>query len=300
MEHKSAIEIHGPSQHVFEREGKLYEDRSDPFIKFNVNFRKEWLAKLKGAKLSVFICLALHIDEDNKSYPSIDTIMAETELSNRAIINVIKELEGMKIIKVIRERGKVNRYKLAPIVAYGNKPVHVGPVNLVHTISSDTSELDDNRTCELLSPQSSHEVEPEEEPVKEEPLKDMSLKKHSDNGRITHQNKIRKELAEYFSTKTGLEVPVPTNEKQRREAGSLWYSPIREICELSGWDSYKGKTLIDHSIGRLDGLTVCSPKSIVKTAKAIVAEAKIGKGELRPKEYHEMTNEEFRRAIRSG
>jgi len=111
---------------------------------------------------------------------------------------------------------------------------------------------------------------------------------------------IRKELENHFSEKTGLPKPEPKTRVHAAEAGKLWYSPLREICELGGWDTYMSKLIVDKALERMDGLTVCSPNSIVKVARAIVAESKIGKGELRRKEFHEMTPREFTEYLNRG
>jgi hypothetical protein len=107
------------------------------------------------------------------------------------------------------------------------------------------------------------------------------------------KDKTRKATAEYFSSKTGLKVPDPKTIAQKKKAGAMWYAPIREICDLVDWNLTKAKGVIDMTLDRLDGMTVANPNSIIKTSRAIIAEEKIGKGSVRQKEPHEMTDAEF-------
>jgi hypothetical protein len=146
----SAFQIQAPARQIKEDAGRLYEERSELFIKLGVRFRDHWLRTLKGPQLSVFLCLALYIDESNLSYPSIDTICAKTGYSNRSIIDAVASLECRGLVEVVREEGQVNRYILGPVVAFGKGSVHVGGVNLVHTIS-DTCELGDREPVNLAT-----------------------------------------------------------------------------------------------------------------------------------------------------
>lgn len=76
---------------------------------------------------------------------------------------------------------------------------------------------------------------------------------------------------EHFERKTGLTMPTGVD---RKGIATLWWNPIREICGLVEWDTGRAMALIDAALLRLDGLTVSDPHSIVKTARALVAEKK--------------------------
>ncbi len=62
------------------------------------------------------------------------------------------------------------------------------------------------------------------------------------------------------------------------EKRNSWLLPLQEICELAEWDEVQAERLIGSAYQRLrgDGLTISSPRSILKTARAIAAEAKAG------------------------
>ena len=165
----SAFEIQAPARQVKENAGQLYEARSGLYIKLGVRFRDEWLRRLKGPQLAVFLCLSLHIDEDNLSYPSIDKMCAETGYSNRSVIDTVRKLESKKLVEVIREEGQVNRYILGPLVAFGSGSVHVGGVNLVHSIDGGTYEPDDKEPVNLTTTQVHTKKNHKKNHVKERP-----------------------------------------------------------------------------------------------------------------------------------
>ena len=116
---------HGASR---ERAGKSEAEKDSVWIKLNVAFREEFLAKLKGPRLSVFLCLALHINEQFKARPSIARISQETGYERKAVMRAVRWLEAEGLLKVERskpgprQRGRrANRYKVLHFAAYGKK-----------------------------------------------------------------------------------------------------------------------------------------------------------------------------------
>ena len=89
------------------------------------------------------------------------------------------------------------------------------------------------------------------------------------------QNGIRKSLEDYFIEITKLPPPKIKTKAQQKSAGTLWWNPLRDIAELTGWDIIMGNALIDKAVRRLrsDDLTISSPKSIINTVRAIWSEA---------------------------
>ena len=63
-------------EHAFSPDGKP-TSWTDVYVKIKVAFRQEALRLLKGAKLSCFVCLGLHMDGKGECYPSIDTMRAD-------------------------------------------------------------------------------------------------------------------------------------------------------------------------------------------------------------------------------
>ena len=91
---------------------------------------------------------------------------------------------------------------------------------------------------------------------------------------LENQNDVRKRLELHFRSRTGLAIP-----KRKSEAGELWWAPLREIAELAGWKSADGTAVIDECLNRArNTFQVSSPKSILKTARAVVAEKANGRG----------------------
>ncbi len=59
---RSAYEVHPPHTGVKEKDGRSVRKEYGPWIKLSTKFRDRYLAELKGAQLSVFLCLALHLN----------------------------------------------------------------------------------------------------------------------------------------------------------------------------------------------------------------------------------------------
>lgn len=96
------------------------EKKTKTYVKFSVRFRDQQLAQLRGASLAVFICLALHIEEDGSCFPSISLISRETGYNRDTIFKALKKLEFMGYIarkqKTDRKTKKFrsNVYQLFP------------------------------------------------------------------------------------------------------------------------------------------------------------------------------------------
>lgn len=93
------------------------------------------------------------------------------------------------------------------------------------------------------------------------------------DGERRKQDAVRLALQRHFCERTKIKPPETNTDKQKRGAGALWWGPLREIAELAEWDVKGGQEIIDAAVLRLDGLTISDPKSILRTAYAIVAEA---------------------------
>jgi hypothetical protein len=69
------------------------EVKKTTFVKFSVKFRDQQLSQLKGATLAVFICLALHIEEDGTCFPSVNLICKETGYNRDTVFDALSKLE---------------------------------------------------------------------------------------------------------------------------------------------------------------------------------------------------------------
>ena len=72
--------------------------RKTTYVKFSVTFREKQLYQLKGPLLAVFICLALHIQEEGTCFPSVSLISAETGYNRDTVFKSLKKLEFMGYI----------------------------------------------------------------------------------------------------------------------------------------------------------------------------------------------------------
>lgn len=97
------------------------EDNS-PYIKVQARFRKH-IKHFKGARLAVFMAIALHIDEEGWSYPSIPLLCEETGYNKGTVSAAITdlcemEIEGERVLLAIQvKEGRhfaQNRYLIFP------------------------------------------------------------------------------------------------------------------------------------------------------------------------------------------
>ena len=89
-------------------------------VQLSVRFRDQQLLQLKGPILAVFICIALHINEQGRAWPSIALIGKETGHNKDTVYKCLRKLEFMGFItrvqKTDKETGKFrsNVYQLFP------------------------------------------------------------------------------------------------------------------------------------------------------------------------------------------
>ena len=95
----------------------------DFYIKLKVAFRKRALRELKGARLSVFLCLALHVDRDGIAKPGgIEAIMTETDYSRGAVCSALAELDRSGYIEKIPQFRGADWYVVRGYAWFGQKP----------------------------------------------------------------------------------------------------------------------------------------------------------------------------------
>jgi len=96
---------------------------TDFYIKLKVAFRKRALRKLKGARLSVFLCLALHVDRDGIAKPGgIEAIMHETGYSRGAVCSALEELASAGLIRRLRQHRGADQYRVLGYAWFGEQP----------------------------------------------------------------------------------------------------------------------------------------------------------------------------------
>ena len=96
---------------------------TDFYIKLKVAFRKRALAQLKGAKLSVFLCLALHVDRDGIAHPGIESIMRETGYGRTTVCSALDELVELGLVaKSGKSKWDTDRYEVRGYAWFGQIP----------------------------------------------------------------------------------------------------------------------------------------------------------------------------------
>lgn len=118
----SDLEIHQNHVRGFGINGQVSES-SESFIKLRTSFRNGYLRALKGAPLSVFICVALH--EADSDGCSLSEIMEETGYTKPSVIDAIRYLSD-SAHRFIEEAGLesdgTKRYRVTAFAWYGKKP----------------------------------------------------------------------------------------------------------------------------------------------------------------------------------
>lgn len=96
---------------------------TDFYIKFKVAFRKRALKNLKGARLSVFLCLALHVDRDGVAQPGgIEAIMHETGYSRGAVCSALDALDRAGLIQKRPQHHGSDQYAVLGYAWFGQSP----------------------------------------------------------------------------------------------------------------------------------------------------------------------------------
>jgi GntR family transcriptional regulator len=170
-QHIGDIDLSLPPDHSPGASG-VYRGRpiawTDVYVKIKVAFRQEALRLLKGAKLSCFICLALHIDGKGECYPSIDTIVRETGYSRATVCSALDELVELGFIEKKRRKHDSTLYTVNGYVWYGSKskPTLLGEAQSKETLLSPP----ESKASERLPTKRLATLPKDEPSVKEQPL----------------------------------------------------------------------------------------------------------------------------------
>ena len=86
---------------------------TDVYIKLKVSFRRSAMRRLKGGGLSVWLCLALHVDKHGISAPGVKQIMRETGYSKATVCSALEELcsPGLNLVERLPSGGGRTRYR---------------------------------------------------------------------------------------------------------------------------------------------------------------------------------------------
>lgn len=110
--------------------------------------------------------------------------------------------------------------------------------------------------------------ETKKEPIKKEPRATGADKPRREP---TDDQKELAHLETLFCELTGRSAPARSTIKERKAAGEMWWQPLRHIRDQANGQSDKVLKLAVQKM-RADNLTIYSPKSVEKTAIALLAE----------------------------
>ena len=248
----TGFEIGGEQQTIIAEKGGVYEVKKSPWIKLSAEFREEALKKLQGSPLSVFLCIALHINENGEAWPSYITIMKETGFTNRNTIgNALNFLcDEIGLVERISRPGKSTKYRIKAFAAYGKKT----PVSQNDTGQNEGGVSVNDTTPVSLSDTRSRTKEVEPKTLADEPQTPTIPKAHlallrADFSRLTH---VQEPDWNALSPKT------------RRETGAAWNAPLKAFWELCGMDVERTRRALAATIAKAD-YTIYTPRSLRNT-----------------------------------
>jgi len=97
---------------------------SSYYVRIKTAFRRQALAELKGAPLSIFICLALHLNRDGVAAPGIEIIMRETGYTRSVVCNALAKPENLGLVTKRAGRRQKTEYAVNGYAWYGH---HTAP-----------------------------------------------------------------------------------------------------------------------------------------------------------------------------
>lgn len=241
------------------------------FVRLDRAWLELHLRTLRGPALAVLVALLLHRDRAGAAWPSLKTLARLTGFSRQGALAGLDRLEKLGLLKRERrhdERGGLTStcYSLAiSSIEGGSTPDRLPSQREV----LGGSQRDGLPLVNEVDTKESH-IEGAPRPEGETPTRGVGVRAQHDAA--------RRALAEHFSRITGLELPEPSTERERRAAGSAWWAPLREIGELIEWSEDDGAALIEAAVARLrrGRCTISEPRSIVRTARAVAGEARRG------------------------
>ena len=113
------IKIFNGSEYYITDNGET-GNRKSVAVQLSVSFRGKQLRQLKGPILGIFVCIALHINEQGLAWPSIALIAHQTGYNKDTVFKCLRSLERMGFISRVQktdsETGKFrsNVYQLFP------------------------------------------------------------------------------------------------------------------------------------------------------------------------------------------
>jgi len=166
--YEPAAIIEQPTKRLVLREG-LGEEWTVAWVKLSTAF-KPHIKEIRGAPLAVWLYIALSVNKQGVSFPSINKIAEDTGYSRNGVMDAIKELEEKGYMKVRRGERKFNLYE-PEFAAIGkmNEPSNESTQFTSPVLPTDESTfLPDESSVLDLNKRNKREQEPLTEKEKEE------------------------------------------------------------------------------------------------------------------------------------
>lgn len=252
---------------VYQRDDHTLFTREDIYVKLTVTFRDEMLEKLKGPKLSVFLCIALHCNRDMESWPSISQIEKETGYSNKPIGEAIDELCELGLITKVKSRNKGsfdnNQYTVRQFFYMGRDSERPETENPDHVYSVHMEQVHTKKIPSLKNLEISDEISPRKQAGNEPLAGGLSYEIT-----IPDWKSIRHELAEEFTSKTNIKLPPIISQRDYKSRETLWWAPLKKLYLLCEQDIERTKQLIGDTVDELNrtNMKFSDPNSLVRTS----------------------------------
>lgn len=104
---------------VEDEQGELRSFKTVGWLKLSRHFLP-YLERLQGCPLSVFLALAIFANQNNRCFPSVDTLAQVTGYKKRTVLYALKSLEEQRLIMVLRS-GRNNTYIIRFFTANGKE-----------------------------------------------------------------------------------------------------------------------------------------------------------------------------------
>jgi hypothetical protein len=238
-------------------------------------------SKTHGVARLVLLALADTAGDEGQCFPSIPTLAKKAgvrEQTAREYVHVFKNIGLISIKGTIGEDGKQssNIYTIHK-AKIGEDEITPEMLDAVRPPSSRRSHKGKAPLTGGDHPPS-HRGRPSRSHVgRDKPPVNHHLNPPSPKPGEAPKPDVKKELSELdnlFSELTGLPIPKPNSEKERKATAVMWWQPMRRIRETCNGTS---KDCMRRAISKMrsEHLTIASPQSIEKTTIAIFGDMKI-------------------------
>lgn len=243
--------------------------------------------KSNARKFLTLLAMADYANEEGIAWPSTESVAEWIGASDKQARRYLREFVDEEILLVVRRGGGTYTDMMGNVRGIPNRYQFNVPALLDQSIPSHAREGTDSPSHEAPDtlpssddtlPSSDGTLPPMGENPSVNPSVEPSADPSSSRPSRERQNEIRKAVEIHFSEITQLDRPKTDTIKQRKAAGSRWWNPIREICDLVDWNEDNALALTSAAVSLMDqdGLTISAPASILEVARDAVAKAKRG------------------------